>query len=63
MLISLTEASRELGVSTKHIRDMVKLGKWPAYRVGVKALRIDPQEIRDLARLISQAEHSVREDI
>ena len=56
MLISLTAASRELGVSTKHIRHMIRLGKWPAYRVGSKVMRIDPQEIRDLIRLIVLAE-------
>jgi hypothetical protein len=56
MLVSLTAGSRELGVSTKHIRYMIRLGKWPAYLVGSKTMRIDPHEIRDLIRLTAEVE-------
>ncbi len=60
MLISLSAASKELGVSTEHIRRMIKAGKWPTYRLGPKAIRIDVEEIRRLGRLAAQAE-SIRE--
>jgi excisionase family DNA binding protein len=56
MLMSITEASRELGVSALHIRRMIKAGKWPVYRLGSKATRLDVDEIRTLGRLTAQAE-------
>jgi len=56
MLSRITEAARELGCSPDHIRRMVKNGQWPYYRIGPKALRIDPEEIKTLGRMIAQGE-------
>ena len=56
MLMSITGAAKELGVCTEHIRRMVRAGKWPAYSLGRKAMRIDPEEIKALGRLIAEAE-------
>lgn len=56
MLVSITVAAKELGVSTEHIRRMIRAGKWPVYSLGPKATRIDPEEIKALGRLIAKAE-------
>ena len=50
MLVGVTEAARQLGVSTEHIRRMVRAGKWPVYLLGLKATRIDVEEIKGLMR-------------
>ena len=60
MLITISAASRELGVSQEHIRRMVRAGRWPAYRLGPKATRIDPDEIRALGKLIFEGERERR---
>jgi excisionase family DNA binding protein len=54
-LMSLTAASKELGVSTEHIRRMIKAGKWPVYHLGPKATRIDVDEIKKLGRLFADS--------
>jgi excisionase family DNA binding protein len=56
MLISVSAASKELGVSIEHIRRMIRAGKWPVYRLGPKATRLDPEEIRALGRLTAKAQ-------
>jgi len=55
MLVSITVASKELGLSTEHIRRMIKEGKWPVYHLGPKATRIDLDEIKKLGRLIAES--------
>jgi len=56
MLMSVTAGAKELGVSTEHVRRMIRARKWPAYSLGRKAMRIDPEEIKALGRLIAEAE-------
>ncbi|MBU1209265.1 MAG: helix-turn-helix domain-containing protein [Proteobacteria bacterium] len=56
MLATISTAARELGCSPDHIRRMIKRGRWPYYRLGKKALRVDPEEIRALGRLIAEGE-------
>ncbi len=58
MLMSVTDATKELGVSSEHIRRMIRSGKWPAYSLGPKATRIDPDEIKALGKLIARADDS-----
>jgi excisionase family DNA binding protein len=53
--MSVTSAAKELGVSTEHIRRMIRSGKWPVYQLGPKATRVDPEEIRALGKLIAEA--------
>jgi len=60
MLVRITEGAKELGVSTEHVRRMVRAGRWPAYRLGPKATRIDPDEIRALGKLIFEGERERR---
>lgn len=56
MLKTISAAARELGVSGEHIRRMVKRGRWPFYRLGPKAMRVDPDEIKNLGRLVAEGE-------
>ena len=58
MLKRITDASKDLGCSNEHSRKMIKLGLWPAYRLGPKALRIDPDEIRALSKLIHERDRN-----
>jgi excisionase family DNA binding protein len=50
MLVRITEAARQLGVCAEHIRHMIRIGKWPGYKLGPKATRVDLEEIKKLAR-------------
>ncbi len=54
MLKAIPEASKELGVSAEHARRMVRAKKWPFYRLGPKATRLDVEEIRLLSRQPAQ---------
>jgi|MudIll2142460700_1097286.scaffolds.fasta_scaffold2019211_1 excisionase family DNA binding protein len=54
-LLSIREASKQLGVSTEHIRRMIKAGKWPAIELGPRATRVDPEEIIRLGRLVAES--------
>ncbi len=60
MLRRISEAARELDCSKDLIRKMIKSGKWPSYQVGSKAVRVDIEEIRNLSRLIAEAEKRQR---
>jgi len=61
MLVNLSQGSRELGVSIEHARRQVRAGKWPSYKLGKKATRIDVEEIRVLSRLSAQANRDSEE--
>jgi|GEM_PF-3392130 excisionase family DNA binding protein len=56
MLATINAAARELGCSPDHVRRMIKAGRWPYYRMGLRAIRLDPEEIKGLGRLIAQGE-------
>lgn len=56
-LITIREASKILGCSTEHIRRQIKAGKWPAYNLGVRATRLDPEEIIRLGKLRAEAKY------
>lgn len=51
MLASISQAAKELGISGEHLRRMIRAGRWPAYQLGRKALRVDVDEIRQVAKL------------
>jgi excisionase family DNA binding protein len=55
MLMSINQVAKELGLSGAHVRKMIKKGLWPSYSLGKKAIRLDLEEIRRLARLISES--------
>jgi excisionase family DNA binding protein len=54
MLVTISEAARQLGVSPNHIRSMIRRGRWPFYRLGPKAMRVDVEEIKSLGKLIAE---------
>jgi len=49
-LLSIRKLADELTVSERHIRGMISRGRWPIYRVGLKCLRLDLEEIKRLTR-------------
>lgn len=56
-LITIREASKILGCSTEHIRRQIKAGKWPAYALGERATRLDPEEIIRLGKLLAEVKN------
>ena len=58
MLVNIPQAAKELGVSIEHIRRQIRAGRWPFYRLGPKATRIDVDEIRALGRLIAEGKQT-----
>ena len=54
MLVSITQGAKELGVSVEHVRHQIRTGRWPFYKLGPKATRVDVEEIKALGRLIAQ---------
>lgn len=45
MLVSIREAAKALNVSDRHVRRMMVRGKFPFYRIGSRAVRLDLDEI------------------
>jgi len=60
MLSTISAGARALGCSTDHIRRMIKDGRWPYYKLGKKAMRIDTEEIKNLGRLIAEQERGTK---
>jgi excisionase family DNA binding protein len=58
MFVSIHEAAKTLKVSERHLRRMMATGKYPYYRVGARALRLDLKEILALSRIASTWRHS-----
>lgn len=54
MLITVSKAAKELGLSLKSARVRIQRGEWPVYRFGKKATRVDLQEIKRLHRRPAQ---------
>jgi len=48
MLLNVSQAARELGVSTETVRRNIRAKRWPFYRLGPKTTRVDVEEIRAL---------------
>ena len=54
MLLNISQAARELGVSIETVRRNIRAKRWPFYKLGPKTTRIDPEEIRALGKLIAE---------
>jgi excisionase family DNA binding protein len=50
MLITISRAAKECGLSLSTAREKVRKGEWPTYRFGAKSTRVDLQEIKKIAR-------------
>jgi excisionase family DNA binding protein len=61
MLVKIREGSRILGVSPDHVRRQIRAGHWPYYRLGPKATRIDPEEIKKIGRVTANADGTKQE--
>jgi len=53
MLISIQEAAKALKVSDRHVRRMIAEGKYPFYRIGSRAVRLDLEEIKSASRSLA----------
>ena len=54
-LLTITQAATELGFHPNTVRNLIKSGKLPAYRIGVKIVRVKRS---DLAGLYQKSEAS-----
>lgn len=61
ILLNITQAAKELGVSAETVRRNIRAKKWPFYKLGPKSTRIDPQEIRALGKLIAEGRPEAEE--
>jgi excisionase family DNA binding protein len=50
MLLSIQETAQALKVSDRHVRRMIAKGKYPFYRIGNRAVRLDLEEIKSASR-------------
>ena len=50
MLVTVSRAAKELGLSLKTARTKIRRGEWPVYSFGSKATRVDLAEIKKLVR-------------
>lgn len=53
MLVSIQEAAKALKVSDRHVRRMIAEGKYPFYRIGDRAVRLDLEEIKSASRILA----------
>ena len=58
MLVTVTQAAKELSVSVEHVRRQIRAGLWPFYKLGAKGTRIDLEEIKSLGRLLAEGERN-----
>lgn len=54
-LVTVAEASHQLGVSERAIRKRLARKDWPVYRCG-RAVRVNPQELKALMQVSSPAQ-------
>jgi excisionase family DNA binding protein len=53
MLITIPEIAKELKVSDRHVRRMIAEGKYPFYRIGNRAVRLDLEEIKSASKVLT----------
>ena len=56
MFISIPKASKELQVSERHLRKLLRLGRIPAYKLSPRTTRVDLDELREHMRLLADNE-------
>lgn len=49
-LLSLRQAARRLGVADRVLRQAVRSGDLPAFRLGMRTLRVKPSDLDDWIR-------------
>jgi excisionase family DNA binding protein len=53
MLVTILEVAKELKVSDRHVRRMIAEGKYPFYRIGNRAVRLDLEEIKSASKVLA----------
>ena len=53
MLVSVQEAAKALKVSDRHVRRMIAERKYPFYRIGDRAVRLDLDEIKSASQALA----------
>ena len=48
--VTVAQAARILGLSEATIRERIREGLWPSYRLGERSYRLDLDEIRNLTK-------------
>jgi len=54
MFTTIKEATKELRVSERFLRQLIREGRIPSYRLSPRTLRVDLQEVRNYMRLVSK---------
>ena len=52
--ISVRHAAESLGISRSHLYRLIKSKQIPFYQLSPRTIRVDPEEIKSLARLIAR---------
>jgi excisionase family DNA binding protein len=60
--ISIREAAQVLKISERHIRRMIREGKWPFYQFGRRMIKLDLNEIINLGHMIAEGRPKVPKD-
>jgi len=63
MLQSIHETSKIFKLSERHVRRMISQGRWPYYRLGRRAIRLDVDEIKSLGRLIAEGKSETPQEL
>ena len=51
MLVDLKDATREFRISTRYAKKLVSTGRWPAFQLGPRIIRVDPDQIKKLTAI------------
>ncbi len=62
MMIKLKHAAMELSVSERFLRQLIRKGQIPFYRLSKRTLRVDMNEVRDYVRMIAEGKPCVDEE-
>jgi excisionase family DNA binding protein len=54
MLVTILEVAKKLKLSDRHVRRMIAEGKYPFYRIGDRAVRLDLEEIKSASRALNK---------
>ena len=58
MLIPVSKFAKEFHISPATVREKIRSGEWPAYKLGRKSLRVDANEIKRIARKAARKNES-----
>ena len=53
--ISVRQSAEILGISRSHLYRLIKSKQIPFYQLSPRTIRVDPEEIKSLARLIARS--------